>query len=274
MNRRPLTVAVAGAAVVVALTGCTALVGHEPLPTPTRTTAATPGPHGSTTGKSVSSVSLDPPALAAGTVVTETDLTSPSGKTSVHVQVVANSRGTFDVHLSGYRTTNPQAMTIQFSEDVPKPGDGPDQRTWGATQWSAASGPPATAKLSDAGTRPDFLRSVSLVPTLIDDGDGSTPAPWAGHVLAVAPLTWSVPNPYPNLAVTVGAAGPGAYGVVQDADGRPSTYLVAHGDDLTTVAKRFGISVAQLRWLNPAMETRNGDWILENTTLNLNPAAR
>lgn len=278
MNRRPVLVAAAGVVLVAALTSCSVLRGgHEPLPTPSRSTAATTAPDGSTgdgSAASVSTVSLDPPPVAAGTVVAATDVTSPSGETSVHVEVVSNDRRSFDVRLSGYRTTNPQDMTLDFSDVVPKTGDGYVDRIWGQVQWSATAGPPDSYTVGDAGTRPDFLRSVFLVPTLIADGDGTTIAPWAGHVLAVAPLTWNVPNPYPDLAVTVGAARPGAYGLVQETDGHPTRYEIAHGDDQVTVAKRFGITVPELRWMNPTMGSPNGEWLLEGSMLNLDPAKR
>lgn len=260
------------------LTGCTAFGGDDPLPKPTGHTApsasATPKTDGGTddadrTQKTVTAEQ----AVAPGTVVAETDVVSPSGKTAVHVRVVANDRGTFDAQLSGYRTTNPQPMRLEFRHRPAKPLDGADGSVRETVEWDAAVAPPASFTMGQAGPRPDYLRSVVLVPATTADEDSSK-RPWAGSVLAAADLTWKIPNPYPDLRVTVGKDRPGAYGIVTDVDGRPANYLVAHGDELSTVAERFGITPEQVQWMNPLMEPRDDDWLLEGSTLNIDPARR
>lgn len=274
MDRRPFLVAAAGGvALAVALTGCSVLRGgDDPVPRPSRAAqTSAPGPIADPT---VQAVSMDPPSIAVGTVLTETDVTSPSGRTSIHVRVVVADNGTFRTELSGYRSTEAQAMTLEFRRTVPKPTDGPGH-DYGQVQWQADAQPPASSPLDDVGARPDFLESVVLIPTVTTDANGTVDAPeWAGHVLAVAPLTWHVPNPYPDLTVTMGAARPGAYGVVTTTDSRKADYLVSHGDDQITVAKRFGITVAELRWMNPDMQVATNGWLTEYDHLNLDPSAR
>lgn len=127
--------------------------------------------------------------------------------------------------------------------------------------------------MGQSGPRPDYLSSVVLVPVPVADEDPSE-RPWAGSVLAAADLTWKIPDPYPDLPVTVREDRPGAYGIVTDVDGRPANYLVAHGDELSTVAERFAITPAQLLWMNPYLDPLNDDWLLERNTLNIDPARR
>lgn len=270
--------AVIGTAMVgLLLTGCTAFGGDDTLPKPTRQATertAEPIPDPTLTTEQVNGEPDEvEQVLPTGTVAAETDVTSPSGDTSIHVRIVANDQGTFTAQLSGYRTTNPQQMSLQFRHRTASPLDGGDASARDTTEWTAASGPPKTVVMNDAGARPDYLRSVVLVPASVPDEDPSK-RPWVGSVLAAGALEWKIPNPYPDLRITVGKDRPGAYGIVTDADGRPADYLVAHGDELTTVAQRFGITPAEVQWLNPYMETRADDWLLEGSTLNLDPARR
>lgn len=281
MHRRGLraTTAAAAAGTVVlalALSGCTLLHdGDDRVPKPARTSSATGPDADPTADPTVESVSLDPPTMTPGTLLTETDLTSPTGRTTIHVRVVVGDGGTFTTELSGYRSTEAQAMTLEFRRTVPAPHDGPGV-AFGQVQWQAGAQPPASSPLDDVGARPDFLRSVVLIPTTVADANGDIvdQHDWTGHVLAVAPLTWHVANPYPDLRVTIGKARPGAYGIVSATDGRSADYLVAHGDDQITVAKRFGITVPELRWMNPDMQVAPNGWLTEGDHLNLDPTGR
>jgi hypothetical protein len=268
MRTRIISAVVAGTIAVGTLSGCSLLRDdHSPSPTPTKTAAS-----GVDTQIDERTPSPSPPLAAADTVVTEAQVTSPSGDTSIHVQVVANGNDTYRVELSGYRSTVSQPMSIEFRDDVPHTGDGWDPGAVGVRRWEAGEAPTAQYALSAAGRDPSYLRSVVLVPLVADDAT-STPS-WANHVLAVAPLTWKVGPEYPDLHVTVGKSVPGAYGIVtNNAAGVPSVYLVAHGDEARVVAKRFGITVDQLEWMNPTVY-RQDDWLFEGTTLNLDPADR
>lgn len=277
-QKRTAASAVVGTALVgLLLTGCTAFGGDDPLPKPTRQAAertAEPIPDPTLMTEQIGG---DPDeveqVLPTGTVAAETDVTSPSGDTSIHVRIVANDQGTFDAQLSGYRTTNPQPMSLQFRHRTASPLDGDDSSVRDTVEWDASAGPPISFTMGQSGPLPDYLRSVVLVPASVPDEDPSK-RPWVGSVLAAADLTWTIPNPYPDLRVTVGKDRPGAYGIVTEADGSPAGYLVAHGDELSTVAERFGITPAEVQWLNPYLETRADDWLLEGNTLNLDPARR
>ncbi|MBF4607748.1 LysM peptidoglycan-binding domain-containing protein [Curtobacterium sp. VKM Ac-1393] len=276
-RRTAASAAIGTALVALLLTGCTAFGGDDPLPKPTRQAAERndePLPDPTLTTEQIGGDADEvEQVLPTGTVAAETDVTSPSGDTSIHVRIVANDQGTFDAQLSGYRTTNPQPMSLQFRHRTASPLDGDDSSVRDTVEWDAGAGPPTSFTMGQSGPLPDYLRSVVLVPASVEDEDPSK-RPWVGSVLAVGALDWKIPNPYPDMRITVGKDRPGAYGIVTDADGRPADYLVAHGDELTTVAQRFGITPAEVQWLNPYMETRADDWLLEGSTLNLDPARR
>lgn len=282
-TRGATAVALVGASTLL-LTGCSLFGDDAPLPAPTGHAApsasATPAPvEGSAAADDTAQPVAAPQAVPAGTVVAETDAVSKSGDTAVHVEVVANDHGTFDAELSGYRTTQPQPMSLEFRRTA-QYGDGYDGRAVSTTRWGAQAQPPAVVSLSAAGADPDWLRTVVLVPDQ-SDGDDSD-RPWVHKVLAIGTLSWSIPDPEPDLHVTLGEARPGAYGYAFDAadetlrgtTGTPVSYRVNQGDDLITIAKRFGVTVAQLRWLNPQMETEGDDWVIKGTLLNLDPATR
>lgn len=285
MHFRTTTTAAATGTLLAALllTGCTAFSGDDPLPTPTGhaapTTTATPraaeGPDGT------SQTVTDRQAVPAGTVVAETDAVSRSGETAVHVRVVANDRGDFTAELSGYRTTQPQPMSLEFRRGLAQPGDGWDGAALDRVAWAADEQPPATVTLADAGAYPDWVHSVVLVPAASDSGDDAD-RPWVGTVLGVGALQWSIPDPHPDLRVVAGAARPGAYGYAFDAadealtgtTGTPVRYRVTRGDDRATVLERFGLTSDELDWLNPRLEGTSRDSLIEGDDLNLDPAAR
>lgn len=276
MTRTARVSAVLGATAVAALvlSGCSLFGGDDSVPAPTRTSAAaldgrtdgTPEPVPTPTPTSV---------LPVGTVAAETDVVSKSGDTRLHVRVVQRADGVFAAELSDYRTTNPQPMSIEFRHRTAHWGDGEGGVVRGSLEWDTSSGPPNSYTL-DAGTRPDYLESVVLVPVAgVDPSEGfATERPWIGSVLAVGALDWDIPDPYPHLRVTVGDARPGAYGTVQDVDGTPTWYRVSHGDDLITVSERFGVTPEQFEWMNPYLELTGDRWLTEDDVLNVSPANR
>jgi len=269
--RRTMTALVCVTLTALTLTGCSLFDGDAPVPTPTRTAAAGPDGNAAQTPVPAPTPSTKP-VLAVGAVAAETDVVSKSGDTRLHVRIVQRADGFFDAHLSDYRTTNPQPMSLQFRHRVAGYSDGSDPSVRGQAQWTGTDFP-QTVSLADAGREPDYLRSAVLVPVPAE-GDEVGDRPWAGSVLAVGTLEWDLPNPYPGLEVTMGDARPGAYGFVRDVDGTPTWYQVSHGDELITVAERFGITPAQFRWMNPYLEERRDGWLHEDATLNISPTNR
>jgi hypothetical protein len=278
MHTRTSTLTAAGAATIaltLTLGGCS-LLGNDdaPLPKPTSTSADRRAQTSQTDDDSPSPTPTPTtPPIPEGTVGAEADVVSPSGETAVHVKVVANGADGWDVELSGYRSTIDQPMSIEFRRTVPKPTDGYGSPVGQVYGWeSGAPKPEYSLDLTDS--YPIYVRSVVLIPRATDAQYAAQQAPsWVDHVLAVAPLTWNVTSPYPDLHVTETKAVPGAYGTVTERDGAPWSYLVAHGDEARSVAKRFGITVPELEWLNP-VTSRDDHWLFEGTTLNLSPAGR
>lgn len=274
MARRTRTIAALGATAAMTLLlvgGCSLSHGDDPVPAPTRTAAL--GPDDAAT-QLPEPTPTPTPVLAPGTVAAETDVVSRSGETSVHVRVVQRADAQFDVELSDYRTSDPQPMSVEFRHRTAHWGDGNGGTVRGWVQWDAAE-PPKSYTL-DAGTRPDYLASVVLVPVAeTDPPEGfATERPWIGSVMAVGALDWRLPEAFPDLRVTPGDARPGAYGSVRTIDGTPTAYAVSSGDEPATVAERFGITVEELAWLNPFLVIDGQDGLLDDTTLNLDPAAR
>jgi hypothetical protein len=262
------------------LAGCTAFGSahqRQPLPHHADSSArAVPAPTGPARTTQPVAVQPTPAVLPSGTVAAETEVVSPSGDTAIHVRVVADGHDAFVAQLTGYRSRVSQPMSLDFRTTLPHTQDGPAGDEYGQARWSAGSPPPASVDLSSVGDNPTLLKSVVLVPvgTPAEVAAGTSP-PWADHVLAVAPLTWHVPNPRPDLHITVGPAHPYAYGtVIDDATGTPRQYLVAHGDRAIVVAARLGITVADLHWLNPDAGFHERDQLGERDLLNLDPMAR
>jgi len=91
---------------------------------------------------------------------------------------------------------------------------------------------------------PSWMRTA----VLWEQVDGIT----FGRVMATAELVWAVPDMHPDLAVVDSGEVATARGtVIYDSAGNPSGYVVAPQDALETIADRFGITVADLLWLNP-----------------------
>lgn len=278
---RPATKATAVVGTLLAallLSGCTAFGGTSDVPEPTRSTATDSAVQGRGTGATPeadadadATASDASQAVPTGTVVAETDAVSKTGETSIHVRVVANEDGSYDAQFSGYRTTNPQPMTVEFRRSADY--GAPRTQAVGQVTWQADTEAPAGVGLSEAGAHPDWLHTVVLVPAESPEGQSDADRPWVGAVLAVGTLQWNIPQPYPNLRATAGKDRPGAYGTVSDRDGVPATYRVASGDDTATVAERFGLTRPQLQWLNPTLALL-GNELYEGSALNLDPAAR
>ncbi|WP_420368775.1 hypothetical protein [Curtobacterium sp. L1-20] len=268
---RTTVIAVTGTVLTgMLLTGCTAFGGDDSVPEPTRR-AAVDGSRPTRAPEPSTEAVTAKLSVPAGTVVAETDVVSASGGTSIHVRVVADGDGTFDAKLSGYRTSQPQPMTIEFRRAAV---GGPDPSGFraGVVQWDSGVTPPSSVSLGDAGPTPDYLHSVVLVPA--PSGGDDSARPWVGNVLAAAALDWTLPNPYPGLRVTAGPDRSGAQGWVHDDAGVPASYQVATGDEQAAVADRLGLTLAQLRWLNPTLQTGVVERLITDTDLNLDPARR
>ena len=94
------------------------------------------------------------------------------------------------------------------------------------------------------------------------------------EVVASGTITWTMDPLYPELVVTDSGDTGGARGVVTAEDGVAVSYLVHQGDVFAEVAARFGVSDAELNWLNPRRQDAGALDLKTDETLNLSPSRR
>lgn len=295
--------ATAGAVALVltlALGGCS-LLGDSSVPVPTTTrsphaspTASPRAGSGSGSGGEITASATPVPLvpkpeatpspaptltqIAAGTTVAEGDVASPKGSIHYHYRIVADGDGTFSTQFSGFTSTLPVPVSATLIGVAPKVGDGltdhgvGDHQLGGPTSGAAAA---STAPLDGVGHDPSNLGTLVTYSAADPSAAATLPVEIGpDKVLAVNSVKWSIPVRQSNVHPVDSAAGPYAYGVVTatTASGAPRTYLVAHGDRASVVAKRFGISVADLVWLNADIKVfGDQQWLYEGTYINLDP---
>jgi hypothetical protein len=296
---RAASVTTGVAVLALALGGCSLLGDSSvPMPTTSRTphasasasaSASTDAAAGDEISGSATPVPLVPkpeatPAptpvltqIAAGTAVAEGDVASPKGSVHYHYRIVADGDGTFSTQFSGFTSTLPVPVAATLIGLAPKVGDGltdhgvGDHELGGPTSGAAAA---SSAPLDGVGHDPSNLGTI-VTYSAADPSNTSTPVEIGpDKVIAVNTVKWSIPVRQSNVHPVDSPAGPYAYGVVTatTAAGAPKTYLVAHGDRASVVAKRFGISVADLVWLNADIKVfGDQQWLYEGTYINLDP---
>lgn len=191
-------------------------------------------------------------ALDAGTVVATGRLTSVDGLTTGDVTVRADGNRQFEYGITGLTTPVTDTVSINFST---QPFTEQAYCAGGFTilakeQFDLA----AESTVSDTDrydlmlVGPDYLDTL-----LLTSSSGDTPKTGCFYpVIASAPLIWTLPDPRPDIVVVDGGATGGAMGPVAQADGEPATYEVVADDQLPEIAARFGITLQDLHYLNPA----------------------
>lgn len=250
---------------------------------PTPTATPTPTPTGEPTPTSATpeaeSESAPQPTItpvAAGTVVAEGDVVSPKCSIRYHYRIVAVGDDSYKTEYSGFTSTLPVPVSVTLMEIAPVVGDGltavgpGDLQLGGPTTTPEAltTGLPGTTAPSYLGTLVTYSSTDSLdVPVEIGPR----------KVLAVDPVTWSVPTRQTNVAPVDAGPRAGATGAVGEvtADGTPRGYLVAADDTVAGVSARFGITTAALIWLNAGLQVVGDEQrLFIDTVLNLDPESR
>jgi len=212
--------------------------------------------------------------VPAGTVVAHGDVASPKGSIHFHYEVVANGDNTYSIQYSGFTSTVPVPISATLIDIPPKVGDGltwhgvGDHRLGGPTTTPTAT----TASLGSVG-QPAYLTTL-VTYSSIASGAGVPIELGPNKVLAVTTVKWSIPVRQSNVHPIDGGPRTYAAGAVTatTAGGAPRRYLVAPGDITSFVAQRFGISVADLIWLNANLEVFGAQqYLYSGTTLNLDP---
>jgi hypothetical protein len=94
-------------------------------------------------------------------------------------------------------------------------------------------------------------------------------------VIAAAALTWTLPSAYPGLKAVDSGVVTNAHGRVVTDGGVPAYYIPNPYDTIYMVCRRFGLTEAQLAWLNPELLIDSPDAQLKSGIgVNLDPARR
>lgn len=269
MMKIPRSLITGGTAVAIAavLAGCT--VGNSAAPVPSATSAPT------SATSSPSPVPSAVRAVAPGTVLATGAFVSADRRTTGNVTITAMPLNDgLAVRVSGFRSTRTgDPRLIHLSERAVKPntvcfdnyGRIQDQISSAATQTFRYPGVPYYAVSND----PSFLDSVVLTVSAPNPADNCL---WP--VAEIAHLTWTMPDLHPGLAVVDSGTATGARGAVTITDGRPVSYVVAPGDTMASIAARFGITVADLAYLNPVHLALNPGMTMADDVYNLDRTSR
>jgi LysM repeat protein len=189
--------------------------------------------------------------------------------------MVANGNNTFSAEYSGFTSTVPVPISVTLLPSPPRVGDG---LTYHGIGDHLLGGPTTTAVagslvgLASAGPPSYFLALVTYSSVASSNGVPVELGP--NKVLAVSVVHWTIPPRQTNVHPADAGGRPYAAGTVtsRTAAGAPRRYLVASGDVTEVVAKRFGISVADLIWLNANLQVfGDQQYLYAGTTLNLDP---
>jgi hypothetical protein len=259
---RRIPVLVLAVGVLVALAGCSA---GSPTSTPTVHAAsakAAPVPDG---------------------VVGTGALTSWNGKTTGSLQVLAKG-GSFTFVLSHFSTDVPGQNIFALADSPVKMSQCAENNVWqlGLDDQGNAPKPTMTFGLPNvvgAFADPSFFATFLFIQSSHGPVDANGQLPKIrGCQQAIAALTtinWTMKSIYPHLAVRDRGAATGARGTTTNLDGTLSTYTTARLDTWENIAHRFGLTPAELLYLNPIRHPENEPAIAyEDQVLNLSPANR
>jgi len=215
--------------------------------------------------------------VPTGTVVATGDF-GPSGAVHGSVKVV-KTESDYMLQLSDFAAPAGDELKISARETRPGCYD-----SWGLafgdpSSWTSPDIPNKITGLhlrlllEPDGSRPDlldptFFTTVVVTAPRASDGCALT-------TVGAAHLTWSIaplrkpPHPV-DSGPTAGAMGT----VTNGANGSPSRYLIASGDTLAQVSKRFDLTLDDVYYLNPTRLSTQSTQINAGDDLNLSASAR
>ncbi|WP_022901241.1 LysM peptidoglycan-binding domain-containing protein [Humibacter albus] len=212
--------------------------------------------------------------VPAGTVVAEGDVASPKGSIHFHYRVAANGDNTYTAQYSNFTSTVPVPVSVTLLDVPPKVGDGLTWHGVGDHQLGGPTTSPASSSASlGSEDEPSYLTSLVTYSSAASF-DGVPVELGPNKVLAVDTVQWNVPVRQSNVHPVDGGTRTYAAGTVTatTSSGAPKSYRIAPGDITSFVAKRFGISVQDLIWLNTNLQVfGDQQYLYAGTTLNLDP---
>lgn len=202
--------------------------------------ASAPTPDPTAAGEAPASDTI---VIPEGQVVATGAFTNASGQVTGDVAIAAAADATFVLSITGFSSSIATAEFSASGEPI-----APDQRCF-AEPWRMGfgthEGPDIELELPLDD--PSFIAAISLT-TLPVESSADCTLEYVGY----ANLTWDIPDLRPDLVVVDGGAIEHAHGTVElDAAGTPSSYTTVDGDRISSIAKRFGLSQDDLRYLNP-----------------------
>ncbi|MGN7798822.1 LysM peptidoglycan-binding domain-containing protein [Leifsonia sp. 22587] len=242
-------VAVGAATVLALVSGCTLL--NTPAH-PTTTSTASPDPDPVPIAQQLPNLLVAGQTIGTGQLrviehepipgtVTDHPLTG-----AVRI-VVGQDRG-LEVHIT---PDDPSAVNLGdiMLTMTGKRHDGKPENIQDENYYGLVAGPSSTAgdlvmRLpldSPAAGDPTFLHSLEESP------------PGDARVFAVATIDWTLPPAYPGLAAADHGSVANARGRTVLDGGTLAYYVPGQGDTIYQVSRRFGLTEAQLVWLNPEL---------------------
>jgi len=211
--------------------------------------------------------------LDAGTVVATGELVSVDGLTTGDVSIVAAPAGEFRLEIDEFVSPPGTDLIANLTAEPFTEAAYCDGGFMAFVLEHFTSTPSVTSAIHFGEItlgNPDFLDT--LVVTL---NDANAPLTGCfGSVVATAQLAWTMPDLRPDLTVVDNGATGGAMGpVAQNSDG-PATYEVVDGDVLDEITARFGITVLDLFYLNPARDKGQQRLAFVGELFNLDKARR
>ncbi|GAA4668301.1 LysM domain-containing protein [Frondihabitans cladoniiphilus] len=254
----------------------------SPTPAPSSAPTAAPNPavsHAATPEPAAPAAPVVPPPYSTpvptGTVVAEGDVSSPKGSIHFHYRFVSNGDTTYSVQYSGFTSTLPVPVGATLFQIAPSVGDGlTSHGTGDGLLGGPTSAPQSSAEPLGKTGKPSYLTSLVTYSAAPVNASGLPTEIQSGKVLAVTPVRWSIPARATNVHPVDGGTRALASGTVtaHAASGAPSRYLIASGDLTSVVAARFGLSIADLIYLNPNLQVfGDQQYLYSGTTLNLDP---
>ena len=210
--------------------------------------------------------------LDEGTVVATGELVSVDGLTTGDVSIVAAPAGEFRLEIDEFVSPPGTDLIANLSAEPFTEAAYCDGGFMMLVLEHFTSTPSVTSAINFGEItlgNPDFLDT--LVVTL----NAITPRTGCFYpVVATAQLAWTMPDLRPDLTVVDSGATGGATGPVAQISDGPATYEVVDGDVLDEIAARFGITVLDLFYLNPARDKGQQRLAFVGELFNLDKARR
>jgi hypothetical protein len=258
---RRIPVLILAVGVILALVGCTSANPTPVSPAHAVVTKAIP--------------------VADGVIGTGT-FTSWNGRTTGTLRVVAKA-GKFALVLSHFATDFTGESLFVLADTPLTMSQCGEKNLWQiglSTMHNNVIEPTMTFPLLEDGndwSDPTFFKTFAFLqyPAAGPDGNVAIVRGCEQPIVALTGIHWTMKSIYPALTVRDRGAALGAQGVVANKDGKPFSYRTAPDDTWQSIAHRFGLTSAELVYLNPIRHpSGQKPEAYQDQVLNLSPGNR